>query len=207
MVAVFNENPGFTASPRPNRFARRSAQRDRCCSRAAARRCGGRPARTRIKELRCHPIGINRADPAMPGPNPKRLPSLSAFFDKRPGECSYIVDSLLSFGCRVDEDPGVFQSYCFSAIGNVRHESACGEAPLDDMDWFNSADAISRLKASRVQTSYLSRQSRMTSGSTRAQAAAFTRRASCSVSPSSLNSPDALASVRIFAMRRTTHAL
>jgi hypothetical protein len=35
------------------------------------------------------------------------------------GERSCIVDPLVSFGCRVDEDPNVFQSHCISPIGNV----------------------------------------------------------------------------------------
>src|SRR5258707_6472406 len=119
------------------------------------------------------------------------------------GQCSCIVGPLLSFGGRVDEDLNVFQSHCISPVGD---QSACGEARLGDTDWFNRAVAISRLKASRVPASYLSRLSRRTSGSTRAQAAAFTRRASSSLSPSRVTSPDALASVRIFAMRRTRSA-
>jgi hypothetical protein len=92
-----------------------------------------------------------------------------------------------------------FKVMTSSPIGNF---FAFGQraAQSGDKDWFDSAAAINRLKASRVETSYLSRQSLMTSGSTRAQAAAFTRRASCSGSPASLNSPDMLASVSIFAI-------
>ena len=121
------------------------------------------------------------------------------------GERSCIVDPLLSFGCRVDEYPNVFQSHgpLLSAVSDM---SARREARLGDTDWFNKASAINRLTASRVEASYLSRQDRMTSGSTRAQAAALTRRASCPASLTSRNSPDALAAASILVMWRTRRA-